>query len=490
MKKYIIILSTACLILLSGCEKHLSLTPVSYITTASFWHSEDDVQGALNGVYYKLRGQAPLNLFIWGEARSEMMERSHAGSLGYEYYYDNNLSSEHPGPSWDLFYTIINQCNLLIKYVPTIEFKSEDKKNNVLAQAYTMRAFAYYTMVRVWGGVPLRDEPLEAYDPMTIQKPRTPKEDIFKLIKEDLENALSLYPDMSFETGRNKWSKASAYALKGDVYLWTGKVENGGSADIKTALDALEEVKKADVQLVDKFGDIFKYANKGNKEILMAIRFFKNESGEMTLAHNMYMSSTGDVPSYVPADLVSKVSPPKAGNGNVWRITELVRNQFTDDDSRKAATYIDLEGNGQYYTNYGMKFNGMVENGVRYFLDDWIIYRYADVLLMIAEAKNALGQDPTEEINQVRERAYGTNYERHIFVNGTKEANDEKILKERLLELALEGHRWWDLVRFNEAFNLVPSLQGRESEKHLVLWPLSKSTLSKETLVEQTPGYE
>ncbi len=109
---------------------------------------------------------------------------------------------------------------------------------------------------------------------------------------------------------------------------------------------------------------------------------------------------------------------------------------------------------------------------------------------MIAEAKNALGQDPTEEINQVRERAYGSNFERHVFVNGTKEANDELILKERLFELALEGHRWWDLVRFNEEFNLVPSLQGREEEKHLVLWPLSKTTLSKETLVDQTPGYE
>src|SRR5690606_1898464 len=103
-------------------------------------------------------------------------------------------------------------------------------------------------------------------------------------------------------------------------------------------------------------------------------------------------------------------------------------------------------------------------------------YRYADVLLMIAEAKNALDLDPSDEINEVRQRAYGANYAANVFVSTDKIANDEAILKERLLELAFEGKRWWDLIRFDKAMDLVPSLQSRD--RGLLLFPISQSTLS------------
>lgn len=491
MKKIITILFILN-IAFSGCESHLDLTPVSYITSGSFWTSKDDVDGALNGLYVKLRNEAVNNLFIWGEARSEMMERSLGGSLGYERYYEQTLSGIYPGPGWDNLYSLINSCNLILKYAPTIDYNTEADKNNALAQAYTMRAYAYFILVRVWGGVPLRTEPLEAYDPTTIQLPRTPKENIFNFIKEDLNKALELFSNNNLPNGRNKWSKPAANALKADIYLWTGKVEQGGNSDIQIALDAINEVQKSDVSLLADFKDIFDYSNKGNKEIIMAVRFFLDESGEQTFPHNMYMSSAADVPTYIPQWQRDIVGIPKPGNGNVWRITKLVRDQFSNDDLRKNATYIDFEGTGQnqYFTNYGLKFNGIVELGVRYFLDDWILYRYADILLMKAEAKNALGQDPSPEINEVRKRAYGANYTNHIYKNSSKEVNDDTILKERLLELTLEGKRWWDLIRFDKVFTLVPRLAGKENERYLLLWPLSSSALSREVLVGQTPGYE
>ncbi len=481
-----------CIALLTGCEKHLDLTPVSYITTNSFWTSEDDVEGALNGVYARLRNDAVLNFFIWGEARSEVMEHGTAGVLGYNRYYEQTLSRLYPGPAWNNLYSVINMCNLLIKYTPQIQFNDEKKRDNAIAQAYTMRAFVYYQLVRIWGGVPMRTEPLESYDPMTIQLPRTPKEQIFRLIKEDIDKASKLYSDNNYPDGRCKWSLPSLNALKADVYLWTGKVEGGGTSDIQVALAALEEIEQSDISLQKSYRTIFDYNNKGNKEILMAVRFFLDESGEQTFAHNMYLSSISDIPTYVPKWQVDSIGAPKPGNGSSWRITKLVRDQFTKDDNRRTATYFDLEGSGenQYFTNYGMKFNGMVEGGIRHFLDDWIIYRYADILLMKAEAKNALGQDPSEEINAIRKRAYGASYGDHVFTSGSVQENDAAILKERLLELTLEGKRWWDLIRFDQVFNLVPKLQGRENDRYMLLWPLSNDALSRETLVEQTPGYE
>ena len=131
----------------------------------------------------------------------------------------------------------------------------------------------------------------------------------------------------------------------------------------------------------------------------------------------------------------------------------------------------------------------MIISGQRWWYDDYVIYRYGDILLMKAEAKNALNQDPSVEINKVRQRAYGANYPQFIFVNGTKDQNDAAILKERLLETAFEGHYWWDLVRFGKAFELVPSLQNQAGKDYLLLFPIVESTLSIEPKVKQNPGY-
>jgi hypothetical protein len=121
-------------------------------------------------------------------------------------------------------------------------------------------------------------------------------------------------------------------------------------------------------------------------------------------------------------------------------------------------------------------------------VSDIILYRLADVILLKAEAKNALGQDPSAEMDAIRQRAYGAGYT--PFVNGTQQENDDAILKERLLELLLEGKRWFDLVRFGKAYEIVPSLQGKESETYLMYWPIGLPTLVRETKVEETPGWE
>ncbi|HEY0668114.1 MAG TPA: RagB/SusD family nutrient uptake outer membrane protein [Sphingobacteriaceae bacterium] len=477
---------------LIGCKEHLEIAPVSSITKESFFKTENDVQGALSGTYLRLRNLATaVNLYVWGEARSEMLTSSIAGNLGYNRYYDNSMTESITGPDWSGVYSAINSTNLVLKYTPGIGFTSEANKNNALAEAYTMRAYLYFILAKTWGGVPLRIEPTEGYDPLTIQLPKATEAEVFQLIKADLDKALQLFPNNSFPSGRNRWSKPAANALKADVYLWTGKRLNGGSADFTTALNAINEVETADVTLLSNFADIFKYTNKGNKEIIMAIRFQVGESSNQTAAHNMYSSSTA-YPAYVPQWQRDIVGVPLAGNGNVWRITPLVRNQFTNDDTRKAATYVDLEGTGanQYYTNYGLKYSGTVEAGTRYFQNDYILYRYGDIVLMKAEAKNALNQAPTIEMNKIRLRAYGTaNYPAHIFVPGTKAQNDDAILKERLFELALEGKRWWDLVRFGKAFDLVPSLQGRSAETHLLYWPIGVSTRTRETLVTEIEGW-
>ncbi|AYN04284.1 RagB/SusD family nutrient uptake outer membrane protein [Flavobacterium sp. 140616W15] len=125
-----------------------------------------------------------------------------------------------------------------------------------------------------------------------------------------------------------------------------------------------------------------------------------------------------------------------------------------------------------------VKYNGTVDGTQRRFVSDIIIYRLADILLMKAEIKNALGQDPTTEMNLVMQRADPS----ASFTNSSQTANDDAILNERLKELAFEGKAWWDLVRFNKT-SLVPSMTANKE----VLFPISQNTINFNPKIVQNP---
>ena len=455
-----------------------------------FWTSEDNAKGALNGMYVRFRDQTAGNMFMWGESRGGTLSYGLQASEGLERYFENTLDPNFAGPEWLRLYTIIHDANLIIKYVPEISFTHEEDRNRLLAEAYTMRAFIYFTMAKTWGGVPLVTEPTEGYDSETTFRERASVEEIFAQIKDDLNSALSLYPDNSLSAGKASWSKPSTNALKGDVYLWTAKRMGGGDADLQTALSALEDADVSELALQESFDDIFRYDNKGNSEVLMAVHFRDLESGT-NYNGNMYIRDD-QIPAGADPAVLEKLG--QGGGLNRWGPSSVVTSAFSDDDQRKDASYLSISipgegGQMEPYANVVTKLRGYIDPSGRRFLDDVVLYRYADLLLMIAEAKNALGQDPSAEINLVRQRAYGDHFEAHRFVDMGQVANEEEILQERLLELAFEGKRWWDLVRFDKAFELVPSLQGRESEQHLLLWPISLGTISLNSKITQNPGY-
>jgi starch-binding outer membrane protein, SusD/RagB family len=490
LNKILIGLSIGILAMVS-CTKDLNLAPISQISNASFWQAETDATGGLYGMYARFRSLEQ-DLYYLGEMRSQTLGNGVAGNNQneLEMFYNTLSASVTDLPVWQSFYTVIHDANLILKFVPDIKFASDNNKNNILAQAHTMRAFCYFVMVRTWGDLPLVDQPTLGYDATAVQRERSSKSAIFTFIKKDLEDAIALYPDYSIATGRTVWSKPGALALKGQVYLWTGKKEGGGSADFTTALSALNDVKNADVALLTNYASVFDFANKGNKEVIFSVRHADAETGDLQPYNHMWL-----YPAYVPAtidDATKEIL--KGANGySVLEVEKHIQAQFTDDDSRKDASYRVIYsypgGVKTYYSSIVYKYHGTLINNLRYWYDDKIIMRYGDVLLMIAEAKNALGQDPTTEMNLIRQRGYGANYAAHAFVNGTKDANDAAILQERLFETAFEGTYWWDLLRFGKAFDLVPSLVSQKTKTYLELWPIMQSTLSLEVKVKQNPGY-
>ncbi|OJY80987.1 MAG: RagB/SusD family nutrient uptake outer membrane protein [Sphingobacteriales bacterium 40-81] len=491
MKKNNIIIFSALIVLLgAGCTKTLELEPVSSISTASFWKTEDDANGALRGMYIRLRAVTASNLFLWGEARSQNMKQSVGYDGGNWNIFYNELNSTNAGRNWSEVYRVINDANLILKYLPNIPFKTDATKNSLLAETYTMRAYCYFIMGKTWGDLPLVIEPTEGYNPDVIYREKTPVAAIFTQIKSDISQALSLFPDNSFLAGRNRWSKPALNALKGDVFLWTAKKMNGGNSDLTEALSALNDVDAADVQLLDNFERVFDYDNKGNKEVLMANNFQLNESVS-TLMANMYIDA------YPPnSDPAAMAIIGAVGGASYWTLTDDTRSKFTSGDQRKELSFTELysfeESTSDYTKFYGCiqrKFNGMINGGLRVFIDDVILYRYADVLLMKAEAQNALSQDPSAAINAVRKRAFGSNFVGNEFVAGSKDDNDNAILEERLLEFLYEGKYWWDILRFDKASELIPYFQDNPSHTYKYLWPISLDILSAEPKVIQNPGY-
>jgi starch-binding outer membrane protein, SusD/RagB family len=475
---------------ITACTDNLNLSPISQISNASFWTTENDANGALYGMYVQMRTQASVNFFLWGEARSEIWIQNFGmdPSVALACFL-NTLNKSNPGPDWTGMYTTVHFANLVLKYVPGIKFASETNKNKILAQAHAMRAFLYFTMTKTWGDLAIVTEPTETVDPKVIYRERASQADVFTFIKKDIEDAIALFPDNSYTTGRNMWTLPAVNALKGDVYLWTGKRLGGGNADFTTALNALTAVETSDVTLLTNYSDIFSYTNKGNKEIILAVKFLLLESP----GHTVYGGVTGiNAPTTPSTDaaVIAKISP-MSGKDGYWQMSPLVCNQFTNDDKRKDASFIvvtkTVGGVTSWMYNCDLKWPGVISANVRQAYDDVILYRYADILLMKAEAKSALGQDPSADINKVRLRAYGTAYNAHVFANGTQAQNDNAILQERLFELIHEGKRWWDLVRFGKAMQTVPTLQGKGD--HMLLFPISETTLSLEPKMVQNPGY-
>lgn len=473
-----------------SCKKELNQEPVSSISAASFWKTENDATGALYGMYARFRNVTNTNLYLWGEARSQDMKQSIGNDFARIRIFDNTLDPTDAGPDWRTLYTVISDANLILQNVPKITFTKESDKNRILAQAYSMRAYCYFVIVRTWGAAPIVTEPTLSYDPDKLYKERSSVEDVFTLIKKDITNAMGLFPDNNFGSMRSMWSKPGLNALKGDVYLWTGKKLGGGPADFTIALAAFNEVAGSNVDLLPTFKNIFDYGNKNNKEIIMASNFTLNE----TTSTFMVNLGTGRLPTDVSPATVNEIGI--SGGTAYWSLTDNTRSLFNSDDQRKDASYIDIYRRNPvtglytvFYLAAQRKFLGVADAGQQQFLSDVILYRYGGVLLLKAETENALNMDPTITINKVRMRAYQANYPAHAFVSGSKQYNDSIILDERLRETLFEGTYWWDIIRNDKATVRVPYFQANPTKTYKYLWPLSLEILSLEPKATQNAGY-
>jgi len=501
MKK--ILYFVICTFLFCSCEQELEVTSPSSLTFQGFWNSEDGARAAHTGLYSNFRSQAS-DFWVMGEVRSDMYGGATFESPSNVGMIESNISATIvPFANWAGFYTNIHRLNDFIKNVPNITFNNPEDKAQMMGQAYGLRAFYYYAMLRTWGDVPITTEPQVNIDPANISKARSPKSDVMALIKEDLQESLNSFGANGsyWNNKRIYWSKAATLALKGDVYIWSGNILGGGNPDFTEAISALQQIATLNVALEDTFADVWSYTNQNNNEFIFSFDYEQDE------ASNFYSSLTGRGTEVQPKfdQYGNSMSNFTVNGANRYGPSEKILLALDDPlDSRSTETFIKLyqdDNGGAGYPNYNStayvgaltkKFIGTVTAGARIATNDVPVYRYADVLLLIAEAKNLLNQDPSNEVNAVRARAYGDNYNVaiHGFVNGTKTENANAILEERFKELATEGKRWWDLRRAGDTFLYDNNDYISASTSYLLQLPISIDMIGRNPLLLQTEGYE
>ena len=467
--------------MLPSCSKKLEVDLESAITANSMWQDESDAKAAIFGAYTRMREAFSTSYIYWGEYRTGLWGTGLATNAGYSNTYSNQLNSSHGQANWKNLYTTINDCNLILKYVPEITFTNEQEKNDVLGQAYFIRSFCYYWIARVWGDAPVVLSGFESISQEDLYPSRQPAAEVFAQVEKDLDQALALISEEASQP--QTATKSAVYLLQADYYLWMNKVNKAGEQALTKAKTAIDQVVASNKHsLLPEFASVF--ANELNPEIIFCWRMVTDEA-------------TGGYPSdylvplqYISASLVE--NPIKVGSHQQW---VFLTQQYKDllsaesNDQRTKVSFESFFDQGKNDTfQWVNKFAGTWENGTRIFDADLVVYRYADALLLGAEIENALGNSTQAltYLNSIAKRAYGVE---NKYIALTKETLDQAILLERKREFVAEGKLWWDFIRMGVVFDEVESLKDQKDKPNILLWPVHDSSINTNPNIKQTEGY-
>jgi|GEM_PF-1858941 len=472
--KYITLLCITFFVI--SCDKFIEEEPTSVITSNSFWRTEADAVAGTIGIYDKLqyiyRGEFG-SYIHWTDGRADVAQPGQTdGSNGV--LLNNRLDPRSAG-SWTGLYKAINMANLAITNIPNIEMDPV-LKEQLLGEAYFIRAYCYFLAARLWGDVPLLIEPIDNSASDDLKPTRSPRASVLDQVRLDIEKSLSLVPVgygvATFDRGRA--TVGAVNALKLDFLLWMARVENSGAADLLGAIEAAQQILGNEMyQLIPNFGDIFRIKN--TNETIWAIQYDAAKQENYNLGANLTPLSQG----------------PYTGGKMNYEPSEKVKNAFkvnSPNDSREAATILEFGEDLIGATSMYIKYIGSPAQGTqRNFDSNIMIYRVGGIKLMFAEALNESGRtsEAISELNDVRARAGLPN-----TLAVSQEEVRQAILDEHLLEMPFEGSRWFTLIRSGRIAEEVESIQTNVFDQNSSLvWPISEDALRQNENLTQNGAY-
>lgn len=463
MKKILVLASLATLLMTSCGDSFFDLEPASSVTIDKVYKTASDYNVAVIGCYAKLQSQ--VNFYTeCCEYRSDNLSLG-APTAGTQDRYDIDHFTEKPSNGilssyWANFNNNVYRCNLLLDQIDGANF-AENLKKQYKGEAMFIRALNYFNMYRIWGGVPATKHVVSAAEALKVA--RYSDEQMFDLIAGDLKEIVdnNYLPETYSSADMGRATSGAAKALLGKVYLtfhkWT------------EAKDILSQLI-GKYQLVSPIAQVFNVDNKNNNEIIFAVHFNKEIEGE---GHSYWYNLTN------ASDDTNQTSS--------------LLNTFPTGDARKdLITYVQVEKNVRLMN----KFYDTKSPTFKTVGNDQILLRYADVLLMYAEALNEIQYDASEGslalkyLNAVRQRAGISNLTAKQLP--TQEKFRKGILVERQREFPYEGQRWFDLVRMGFAKSVMAE-NGVEIKDYQLLFPIPQQEIEKvgdKSIFWQNPGYD
>ena len=452
MKKIKIL--AVCIIVLSSCsDNFVNIQPLSQDTALGFLESAEDVELAVTGLYSSLQSNRLYgqNYAYFTEHYSDNVIVKDGGRAGSRYLefveFDVNSDNLVLNPFWDACYLSIQRANIILNRINDIEM-DETLKRRRIGEVKFIRAMIYFDMVRIWGGVPLVTAEVE--DPTaSFGVGRDDAETIYTQILEDLNDADNAGLPNVDSSGRV--SDTAVRTLLAKVYLTR--------QDWATASGILESIVNDNShQLLPNFPDVFDIGNENNDETIFEIQYISVE-GEGSDYHRIFGPTIGDNAASI--DLINAfVGDPRFADS-----------YFEDEGFQFSNKYADIAGEGVSDRNL-------------------IVFRYADVLLMLAEALNEQGfntGNAFQYLNDVRSRI-GLAALTTSDLTAQDSFRDE-VRKQRRLELAHENQRWFDLVRWGIATETIQNAKGISIQGHQLLFPIPQEAISENPALAQNPGY-
>lgn len=471
---------------LQGCSKDfIQLNPVSNANEENFYKTEEDFVNAIYGAYAMLKsgGVYSDNMQLLGDLRSDNTEMGTTASNRFSYFDLTQFNVQATSPIvesiWNDHYAGIRNVNVILGRIGAAPVP-DAVKQRIRGEAQFLRGLFYFNLVRVFGKVPLVTKNIQSI-PEAYTYGRAAVDDVYGQIVSDLRAAESaLPPAVAGEEGRA--AKGAAGALLGKVYLTMH--------NYTAARDVLKTViASGRYDIMDNYADLWDAQKKNSEESIFAVQFLASIS-----------SPTGArfTERWFPYQYPLFTFSTSGGGYNIP--TENLITAYETGDLRKDASLREsyTNRNGQLVTGLQGRFqykfhDEPIRSGGS--SDNWPVLRYADVLLMYAEALNEISFDPDADgeaftqLNRIRRRAglpakTADNTDPALKV-ASQEAFRLAMEQERRVEFAFEGHRWFDLVRTNRAIAVLG--QGLTAQQMVLPVPQSQIDVNP-AKIDQNPG--
>ncbi len=469
MKKQIQVFSLAALLMTVACKKQfLDIAPQSQATEANFYKTTADITAAVTACYAPFQGSSMYNghFTTLMEVRGDNVEdQNPGGNAGRDYNIDRFLAkSDNAAVSsaWSGLYNDISRCNTTLSHLDVVTNPS--LRSQYEGELRFLRALDYFNIIRLWGPAPLVLKPTATEEATKLV--RSPAADLYAAIETDLTQAVTLLPSVYAQPGDiGRATAGAAKALLGKVYL-TEKKFSLAATVLKDLLPVGSNPYK--YNLLSNIADVFSVTNKMNAEVIFAVRYDKTIPSE---GHglNYYFNQPVLDPKLLSA------------YGGTDKRRALLNTTTVDANNKPVNKYYDTFDP----TNKAMG-------------NDYIVLRYADVLLMYAEALNEGGYngDPAGEpfvyLNKIRSRSGAILY---TAVDLPDQGSFRTaIYNERRLEFPLEWQRWFDLIRTNTAIDALQNsgLTKITIQPYQYLYPIPQSEIdimNNPTGFGQNQGY-